>query len=176
MNVLNLHERELPVSAVRAGALIDTLASPTDSLWPRQCWPAMELAGGLRIGAMGGHGPVRYQVEAYCPGSSVTFRFLAPRGFDGYHRFEVEERTANTAILRHTIRMNASGAASLSWPMVFRPLHDALIEDCLANAEAALGLPSRSVPWSRWVKVLRWFLSGGKRRPQTKPAGALAMR
>ena len=35
MKVLNIHERELDANAVQIGALIDTLASKEDRLWPK---------------------------------------------------------------------------------------------------------------------------------------------
>jgi hypothetical protein len=67
------------------------------------------------------------------------------------------------------VRMTTHGLAILSWPLIFRPLHDALIEDSFATAEAALGQPARMRAWSLWVRLLRWILSGGKARPQVVP-------
>jgi hypothetical protein len=120
----------------------------------------------LATGARGGHGPIRYFVEAYTSGRCVKFRFTGPSGFNGYHMFECERVTATTSVIRHTLRMTTHGPAILSWPLIFRPLHDALIEDAFATAEAALGLPARIQPWSLRVRVLRRLLSGGKARPQ----------
>jgi hypothetical protein len=62
------------------------------------------------------------------------------------------------------------GPARLSWPLVFRPLHDALLEDALDNAErqvtGRLQLPAR---WSPYVRALRRILavarSGRDRHP-----------
>lgn len=45
--------------------------------------------------------------------------------------------------------------ASARETLVFRPLHDTLIEDCLDNAAYALGEAPRSRPWSLWVRTLR---------------------
>jgi hypothetical protein len=53
-----------------------------------------------------------------------------------------------------------------SWPALFGPLHDALIEDSLVTAQVSLGQPPQVRPWSLWVKVLRWVLSGRKARAQ----------
>ena len=118
MKVVNIHERELKASAEEVGALIDSLASARDGLWPKHSWPPMK--------------------------------------FD------------HPVVLRHTLRMSTRGPALLSWPLVFRPLHDALIEDSLATAEASLGQPTQIQPWSAWVKFLRWMATGGKTRPQSR--------
>ena len=59
MKVLNIHERELEADAARIGALINSLASKEDRLWPKHVWPRMEFDRPLGVGANGGHGPVR---------------------------------------------------------------------------------------------------------------------
>ena len=162
MKVLNVHQRELRATREAVGALIDSLTSSTDALWPRQSWPRMEFDRALAVGATGGHGPIRYFVEAYAPGRSIRFRFTAPEGFDGWHGYEVLETPGTRVALRHTLEMTARGPAILSWPLVFRPLHDALIEDSLATAEASLGRSPRLQRWSPWVRLLRWVSTGGK--------------
>lgn len=169
MKVLNTHERQLPAAPDQVGMLIDSLASPADALWPRESWPRLAFDRALGVGADGGHGPVRYLVEAYTPGRSITFRFTRPKGFDGVHCYQVIEASGSGVILRHTLEMKTRGLAVLSWPMVFRPLHDALIEDSLTAAEASLGLTPSLRPWSAWVRLLRWVLSGGNAGPQIVP-------
>jgi hypothetical protein len=166
MKVRNVHERELHAGPDRVGALIDSLASRDDVLWPTHAWPRMEFDRALSVGARGGHGPIRYFVEAYVPGESIQFRFTGPRGFDGFHGCERITTTADTVVLRHTLEMTTHGLAVLSWPLVYRPLHDALIEDFLAAAEASLGQAPRIQPWSLWVRGLRWVVSRGKARAQ----------
>jgi len=131
-------------------------------------WPKMQFDQPLRIGARGGHGPIRYFVEAYVPGQSLRFRFTGPKGFDGYHGYEIVKAFDST-VLRHTVQMTTRGLAVLSWPLLFSPLHDALIEDSLATARASLGQPPNSRPWSPWVRFLRWVVSGGKARSQVTP-------
>ncbi len=131
-------------------------------------WPPMLLDRPLGVGASGGHGPVRYVVEAFRPGQRVQFRFAGPRGFNGCHRFEILPTGEHSTILRHTLDMNAEGPALLSWPLVFRPLHDALLEDALARAQASLGKNPLVRPWSPWVKFLRWLPSGGKAKAATQ--------
>jgi len=172
MKVLNIHESALPASREEIGALIASLASPADALWPRQCWPRMQFERPLGVGARGGHGPIRYLVEAYVPGQSVKFRFTGPKGFDGYHGYEIAE-TLDALVLRHTLQMTTRWFAVLSWPLLFRPLHDALIEDSLATARASLGQPPNSRPWSPWVRFLRWVVSGGKAGSQVMPNPSL---
>ena len=90
MPVINVHERTLNASITETGKLIDGLASSDDKLWPHDRWPAMKFDRPLEVGAIGGHGPIRYTVESYKPGRYIQFRFIEPTGFLGSHRFEVE--------------------------------------------------------------------------------------
>ncbi|WP_017597313.1 hypothetical protein, partial [Nocardiopsis lucentensis] len=160
MGVYNLHERRLPIAPERAGALVDGLSSPDDPLWPSRDWPAMRLDAPLAAGAVGGHGPVRYTVEEYVPGHWVRFRFQGPRGFDGFHEFTVRPDGSGGAVLSHLLAMRTHGAARLSWPLVFRWLHDALLEDCLDRAErAGTGTVRAPARWSPYVRLLRRVLS-----------------
>ncbi len=141
---------------------MDSLASKEDRLWPCRMWPPMKFDRPLSVGASGGHGPVRYFVEQYDAGKLVQFRFTAPRGFNGVHRLEVLAKGTNKTELRHTIEMNAEGPALLSWPILIRPLHNALVEDALTLVEVRLGLEKHVNNWSVYVRVLRWIASGGK--------------
>jgi hypothetical protein len=166
MNVFNIHQREFRSDPNRVGALIDSLASSKDGLWPKRLWPPMKLDLSPGIGASGGHGPVKYVVEEYCPGQSIRFRFLAPKGFDGFHSFELVSIDDRSAGLRHTLKMKTHGWAVLSWLIFFRPMHDALLEDAFAVAEASLGLEPRIKPWSPCVKFLRWSIMRGRARKQ----------
>lgn len=168
MKVLNIHERMLNALQKKAGAIIDSLASDNDLLWPNHSWPRMEFDRPLAVDATGGHGPIRYFVEAYTPGWSIRFRFIGPKGFEGYHGYEVIP-AGDKAILRHILEMQTRGLAIISWPLVFRPMHDALMEDSLAQAEASLGLTHTVRLWSPWVRLLRWILSGGKASKQIMP-------
>ncbi len=164
MNVLNIHERELNASPSQVGLLIDQLATKDDPLWPRDQWPAMKFDRPLEVGAAGGHGPIRYFVEAYEPGRSIQFRFTGPRGFDGYHVLDVQEIGPQRVRLKHKIAMNTTGPARLTWPLVFRPLHDALLEDALDKAQTAVGMSVQPSVWSPWVRFLRWLLARVRRR------------
>jgi len=163
MPVINIHERVLHAPASEVGKLIDGLASEDDRLWPHRRWPAMKFDRPLGVGAIGGHGPVRYAVESYVPSRSIHFRFVGPRGFLGGHRFEIEEVSEGRTILRHAIEMRLEGRARLQWPVVIRPLHDALMEDALDRAETCTGGQPSPRSWSLWVRFLRRALR--PRRP-----------
>jgi hypothetical protein len=164
MQVRNVHERVLHAPGPRVAALLDSLASAEDQLWPRDQWPAMRFDRPLRVGGVGGHGPIRYVVEAYEPGRSVRFRFTGPRDFLGAHGYEIQPVSSGGLCLRHVLSMQAVGPARLSWPLVFRPLHDALIEDSLDRAARSLGIESERSRWSAWVRALRWLLNAFRRR------------
>ena len=155
MRAVNIHERNFRCSPKQAAWLLDSLASPHDALWPLKHWPRMRLDKPLGPGATGGHGPIRYFVVAYEPGRKITFEFTSPRGFVGRHWFEVLGHGASGTTLRHTIDMSLVGSARLIWPVAIRPLHDALVEDALTNAQTALGEQATPVPWTPWVRLLR---------------------
>lgn len=166
---LNIHERPLHAAPDQVGALIDTLASPKDALCPIYWWPRMQFDRPLSVGATGGHGTIRYFVEEYYPGKSITFRFTAPPEFTGFHGYEIVEKADQSVLLRHTLQITTHGRTRLSWPLMFRPLHDALIEDSLTMAQVSLGLSPQVQPWSLWVRFLRWIMSGGKARAHVLP-------
>lgn len=156
MAVLNVHERLLPTGVSEVGALIDTLATEGDHLWPGPHWPPLRLTDGLAEGSHGGHGPVRYTVCAYVPGRWVRFTFSRPRGFHGFHEYSAHPVDAEQAVLRHTLTMRARGLARLTWPLFYRHLHDAVLEDSLDHAENAVtGTVARPARWSRYVRLLR---------------------
>lgn len=163
--VRNRHERALAAPPGAAGALIDSLAGPDDRLWPHRRWPAMRFDRPRQVGAVGGHGPIRYTVDQYERGVRIRFRFTAPAGFAGFHEYAVVPAGDGTCVLRHDLVMRTHGPARITWPLVFRPLHDALIEDSLDLAVRRLGsdlaAPSR---WSPWVRLLRVVIRRAQRR------------
>lgn len=154
--IRNEHQRHLSAPPDLVGRLVDALAGPDDRLWPHERWPAMRFDRPLGAGARGGHGPIRYWVEGYRAGKAIRLRFEAPAGFDGHHEYVVVPRPDGDTVLRHTLVLRTTGAARLTWPLLYRPLHDALIEDSLDRAGRSLGLqvahPRR---WSWWVRCLR---------------------
>ena len=155
MRVLSLHRRMLAASMGQAGELIDHLGSPGDLLWPCESWPRMRFDLALQVGADGGHGPIRYDVVQYEPGRRVVFRFKRPPGFDGTHAFELLPHLGGGCELVHTLEMRTSGPARLGWPLVFAPLHDALLEDAMDRACAFTGTPFRPAAWGVHVRLLR---------------------
>ncbi|MBO0819377.1 MAG: SRPBCC family protein [Nocardiopsaceae bacterium] len=161
MGVVNVHERRFPVPADKVGALIDALATEDDPLWPRGTWYPIRLDRPLAagpVGAAGGHGAIRYRVASYVPGQWVRFRFTRPVGFDGFHEFTVEsaQPEGGGAILRTTLAMRTTGTARLSWPLMWRPMHDALHEDMMDRAEENLtGQVQRPARHSPYVRLLR---------------------
>ena len=133
----------------------------------------MELDRPLSRGAVGGHEPIKYLVEDYLSGQFIKVRFTSPKGFNGFHSYEIVKNAKRPVVLRHTIEMNTHGAALLTWPFFIRPLHDALLEDSLATAQASLGAVPQMQAWTLWVRFLRWILSGGKARSQFAPSKEL---
>jgi hypothetical protein len=122
----------------------------------------MRFKEGLKVGARGGHGPIRYRVVQVDP-ARVAFEFEGPQGFRGGHWFELHPHPAGGIVLLHGLRMEAHGLAMFSWPLVFRWLHDACVEDALDNVQAHL----EGRPWTRrsfgmWVRFLRFLF---RRRP-----------
>lgn len=163
--IRNVHHRTLKATPAQLGALMASLASTDDRLWSHQWWPAMRFDRPLAVGAIGGHGPIRYFVESYSPNECIIFRFTAPRGFDGTHAYYIHPLNPSETRLEHVLEMNTSGPALLSWPLIFRPLHDALIEDSLDVAMANLELkPLSERNWSFYVRLLRALL---RRRPRS---------
>jgi hypothetical protein len=166
MKIVNVHQRLLHAAPDRVAALIATLGSPNDQLWPRTGFPRMVLDRPLAVGAAGGHGPIRYHCTAYHPDSRVRFRF---KHIEGWHQFEILDATEHHCVLEHRMQIEASGRKLLRWMFLIRPLHDACLEDMLSQAEASLGLAPRAVPWSPYVrllmKLMTRFNDGATRKP-----------
>jgi len=164
MTVRNVHTRVLPVPIARVTRLIDGLASDDDRLWPQDHWPAMRFDRPLAVGAVGGHGPIRYTIEQYEPGHTIQFRFTKPVGFHGCHRFDLEEIDSGRARLRHTLEMRLSAGAMVQWHIAIRPLHDALMEDALDRAELYASGSSTRRRWSPWVRFLGRMMKRKRKR------------
>lgn len=170
MHVVNVHHRLLHASPARVSELLASLGSPDDGLWPRNGWPRMRLDGPVAPGAAGGHGPIRYRVEAWQPGRLVRFRFAGMRGVDGWHAFEILDATPHHCVLEHRMDARLTGMAGLKWTFLIGPLHDACVEDALSQAQASLGETPRAVSWSPVVRLLmRWLSRGGRGRGGRKP-------
>jgi hypothetical protein len=148
--VRNIHTRRFPVPADRLVQLLETVGTPDDRLWPVADWPPTRLDGPRVPGTPAGHGPVRYVLEEVEP-DRLRFRFTAPVGVHGHHEFSVDGGS-----LTHVLAASLHGRARLSWPLFFRPLHDAVLEQLLDRAELAVtGRVARPVRWSPYVRFLR---------------------
>jgi hypothetical protein len=150
-SVVNTHTRALSADADSVDALVSTLGTPHDALWPTDRWFPMVLDGPLEKGGTGGHGPVGYHCTERAPGRA-RFEFdavLRSRAWRGYHQFTVEPSSAGST-LQHVIRVRLPLLQYLLWLVMVRPLHDALLEDLLDRAQGVTGRR-----WSVWVRFLR---------------------
>ncbi|MEM7575646.1 MAG: hypothetical protein AAF433_22270 [Bacteroidota bacterium] len=159
MQVTNIHSRDLPVSKEELRPLLLTLASPEDQVWPHECWPPMRFKAGLEVGARGGHGPIRYTIEEYEPGSYIKVRFSRPAGFQGHHWLEVVEGGDAHCQIRHTIQMRTNFVGSMQWLLAIKWLHNALIEDAFDKVGNYFSSKQKRTPWNFWVRSLRLLLS-----------------
>jgi hypothetical protein len=155
----NVHERHVAAPPDRVGAVLETLATDHDRVWPGAGWAPMVLDSGLEPGSHGGHAGIRYTVTAHEPGRLVVFAFARSTGVDGAHRFDVVDRGDGTCLVRHVLEGRTHGAMVVLWPLAVRWLHDALVEDAFDVVEAAVGTgPATPAAWSPWVRVLRTAL------------------
>ncbi|MFI1252373.1 DUF2867 domain-containing protein [Streptomyces netropsis] len=151
--VRNIHERVIEAPAETVGALLDRLSSDDDPVFPTPAWPAMRFDRPLGVGAEGGHGPVRYRVGAYEPGSRLRFDFAPPS--DGFHELTVEPLGPGRCRVRHTLEQTQHGTEALAWALAFRFAHDTVVEEVFDNIErVATGSLRRAVRWSPWVRLL----------------------
>lgn len=160
MKIRNVHSRLISASPPEVSTLFATLATSADRVWPKAQWPAMRFPTGLEVGAIGGHGPVRYQVSELTPGKRYVFTFLQPQGFQGTHFLEMEPITEAQVRIRHTIEIEVRGLALVNWALVIRPLHDALIEDAFDLVERQFDPTVPARQWSIWVRLLRKTIPG----------------
>ncbi|SOD94800.1 DUF2867 domain-containing protein [Blastococcus haudaquaticus] len=154
MKVHNVHERFVPATPEAVGALLATLGSADDAVWPRDDWWPMELDRRLGEGAVGGHSDIRYTVETYEPGRRVVFRFDPSCGLAGTHTFDVQPRPGG-ALMRHHLTARALGRTRLLWPLVIRPVHDAVVEDAFDRVHERFEPGRQRTAWSPYVRLLR---------------------
>ncbi|MGV2916025.1 DUF2867 domain-containing protein [Streptomyces alfalfae] len=157
------HERLIEAPAEVVGALLDRLSAEDDPLFPTPAWQAMTFDRPLGVGATGGHGPVRYGVTEYEPGSRVRFAFTPPG--NGFHEMSVEPAGEGRCRVRHVLESAPRGGDRLLWPAVVRPLHGTVVEEVFDNIErAATGGCARPVRWSPRVRLCHRLLWD---RPET---------
>ncbi len=135
--------------------LLEALSTENDRIWPKEKWPKMKFKDGIREGAKGGHGPIRYAVELYDPSKIIQFRFSEPKGFIGIHKFEIKELADNLTEIKHTIDIDTKGTGTFLWLFAIRSLHNALITDGFDKLENIFLEQSKSTKWTIWVRFLR---------------------
>lgn len=155
MKVNNIHQRIIQQPKEKLVELITTLATDQDRVWPSKQWPPMRFKEGLQVGAKGGHGPIKYTVEVLENHERFQFRFTQPKGFHGFHSLEINAIAPNRTEIKHVLRMKTSGTGTFSWLLVYRPLHDALIEDAFDKVENQFTDQTKRTSWSFWVRFLR---------------------
>ncbi len=158
MKVLNTHKRVLNEPKQNIAELLATLSKENDKIWPIEKWPAMRFRNGIKIGAKGGHGPIRYSVEKYNPNEIIQFQFSKPKGFNGIHKFELKELPNKKTEIKHTIEMETKGKGTLVWFFAIHSLHNALIEDGLDKIENYFSNDKKVTAWNVWVKIIRKLL------------------
>jgi hypothetical protein len=158
MKVSNIHRRIIAQPKARVEELFRTLSSKEDMMLATDKWSPMLLDNGLNVGSRGGHGPIRYTVRDYNRDNYIQFQFTKPKGFNGFHQFEISEIDANSTALKHSIDMTTVGLATLKWVLAIRWLHDAYIEDAFDKVENHFIKDKKSSKWTIWVKFLRRIL------------------
>ncbi len=158
MQVINIHKRIINQPKPKVVNLLKTLSTKHDKVWPKDNWPAMRFKNGLKVGAKGGHGIIRYSVEAIDIEEGVVFRFLKPEGFNGIHKFEIKAMDAKSTEVKHSIIMKTEGLATLKWVFVILWLHDALIENAFDTIENNFLETKKFTTWSFWVRIWRYIL------------------
>ncbi|MEO0526450.1 MAG: hypothetical protein AAFZ89_04450 [Bacteroidota bacterium] len=159
MKVYNVHTRTVHGPKKDLSRILETLATKDDKVWPRENWPPMRFKESLRVGSIGGHGPIGYVVKERLKGEFVRFEFLRPKGFIGIHEFIIEEVKANETMITHIIDMKTVGIDTLKWILVIRPLHNALTEDALDKIENHFLEEKKRSRHSPWVVLWRRLLT-----------------
>jgi hypothetical protein len=156
MRVQSRHARSLYATVDDVGRLVAALGDERDILWPNELWPGTQLRFDrpLAVGARGGHGAIRYSVEAYEPARLVRFRFEPGQGLEGIHRFDIVPLANGCTRLQHTLDVHLTGATRLLRPVLLR-MHDTLIRQLLDNAERATGQAvERPTPMPGWMRAM----------------------
>ena len=164
MKVINIHKRTINQPISKVARLMKTLSYKNDSVWPIEKWFPMKFKEGIKVGAKGGHGPIRYSVEVYNPNKLIQFRFSNPKGFNGIHKFELKELKDQKTEIIHTIDMNTKGKGTLIWLFAIHSLHNALIEDGFDRMENILSTASKKTEWNLWVKIIRKLIYNKRKR------------
>jgi hypothetical protein len=158
LEVVNILKRVLNSSKEEVSQLLGTLSSKEDKIWPYEKWPVIKFKEGLVENVKGGHGPIRYSINKYIPNEQIEFKFNAPKGFDGVHRFNIVKLKSNKTEFRLTIEMKTTGIGIFTWAFVIFWLHNALFEDLMDKVENQFVEEHKKHKWNLWVKLLRKVL------------------
>jgi len=161
--VINIHKRIINQPKEKISELFRTLATENDKILNTNKWSPMKLNNGKTIGSKGGHGPIRYTVQKYIPNDYIQFEFTQPKGFNGTHYFRITELEENKTEIKHSIEMNTTGTAILTWSIAIHWLHNAFMEDAFDKVENHFLTEKKKTEWSVWVKILRWILKPKKK-------------
>lgn len=165
MKVINIHSRIINQPINKIAELFETLSTETDKIWPKEKWPEMKFKDHIKVGAKGGHGPIKYAVEKYKPNKIIQFRFSKPIGFNGIHKFEINELADEKTEIKHTVDMNTVGKGTLIWILAIRSLHNSLIEDGFDKLENNFSQNKQSSKWNFWVKFIRKQMAKRNSKP-----------
>lgn len=154
--IKNVHVREIGAPASKVGEILDTLGSVDDRLWATDIWVAEPVFFDrpLGVGAVGGHGSIRYSVIGYEPGRRIVFRFAPDGGLAGVHGFEIAPVGTDRTRITHFLDAETS-----AWMRPLVPIliawHDAMVETAFDRAEreatGSLAPPTR-IP--RWLRIV----------------------
>jgi hypothetical protein len=153
--ISNVHTREIAAPAAMVGEILDTLGSEHDRLWASDIWVAEPVVFDrpLGVGAVGGHGSIRYSVIEYRPGRRVVFEFSPGGGLSGRHGFELERLGPNRCRLTHFLEAETSRRMRLIVPLLVG-WHDVMVETAFDRAELeATGSLQRRTRIPRWLRI-----------------------
>jgi len=159
MRVINIHKRFIKAPITKVSELVEQLATDADKIWPYEKWPAIRFKDGLKVGAKGGHGLIKYTITKYKPSEIIQFQFTEPKGFNGIHEFRISSINETETEIHHVIDVKLSFLGILQWFVFIRWLHDALIEDAFDKVENQFSTTHKQSKWNPWVKFWRRILS-----------------
>lgn len=166
MRIAEVHKRQFDCPDNEVRSLLDSFGHPGGLFQPGEEWLAQGINETLIVGVKSGHWPFKYELHEYVPGESLGFTFLYPPCLKGaIWRFHIYKNLRGYSVLENTFEHSAKGPAHISWPLVFKWLYRASIQDVLANAQRSLGEVPKVRGWSPWVSLLRSiFLARAKRK------------
>jgi hypothetical protein len=157
MHIIDEHTRVLPAPPADVWPLILCLGGAQDRLWPTVDWPPLRLEQPLQLGSQGAHGDVKHRVIRIEEGRCLELAFVvegAPGYIGGTHRFELVP-LANGTSFTHVLEADLRFVSFLLCKALIIPVHAAIIEELLDNAEGVTAGEVKA-PFQRswWVRKL----------------------